>query len=384
MFILIGVASAVANRAVDPLLTSVARDFMVPITTAALLSSAYALPSALGQPLLGPIGDHYGKTRVLRICLWVMALAITACVFAPALESLLGLRFISGLAAGGVTPVAMAIIGDRVAPQHRQMAIARFLTASLTGQIFGASLAGILADSFSWRGVFVLMAAPALLAAIGATLVFRETQPSRAKERFQVSNAIESYRKVFGNPKSFYCFGGVFVESIAMFGVTPYIGEMLERNALGGPTQAGLVLGGIGIGGVTYGLTLKYILPHLARTTMMQIGGLVSVLGLGSLGLGMPWGVTMVLFAVSGFGFMLMHNSIQTEVADIAPDARASAFSMHAFSFFSGQAIGPVIFGFGLHTVGPSIIVLNMAMLAATGLVVGHLFKRAGTKLTTG
>ena len=66
---LCGLASSVAYRSMDPLVTSLARDFSVPVATAALVSSAYALPFALGQPVLGPIGDVFGKGKLLAICL---------------------------------------------------------------------------------------------------------------------------------------------------------------------------------------------------------------------------------------------------------------------------------------------------------------------------
>ena len=63
-------------------------------------------------------------------------------------------------------------------------------------------------------------------------------------------------------------------------------------------------------------------------------------------------------------------------MAELAPAARASAFSLHSCSFFLGQAIGPIIYGFGVHQVGQGWLVLNMALLAATGIVTSRLFAR--------
>src|SRR4051812_30317907 len=55
---------------------------------------------------------------------------------------------------------------------------------------------------------------------------------------------------------------------------------------------------------------------------------------------------------VLGFGFFLLHNSVQTEVTELAPSARASSFSLHAFSFFMGQALGPMVYGLTLPFIG--------------------------------
>jgi hypothetical protein len=58
---------------------------------------------------------------------------------------------------------------------------------------------------------------------------------------------------------------------------------------------------------------------------------------------------------VLGFGFFLLHNSVQTEVTELAPSARASSFSLHAFSFFMGQALGPMVYGIALPAIGTTI-----------------------------
>jgi len=376
VFILCGLASSLSNRSMDPLLTMIARDFSVEITTAALLTSAYAFPYALSQPILGPIGDFYGKTRVLKSCLWLLSFCLVGCILSQSFEALLGFRLLSGVAAGGIVPVTMAILGDRYPPQQRQLVIGRFLTAGLSGIIFGASAAGIMAVTLGWRSFLYIAAATAFAAAIGATALLREPPREKPTGHIRISNATASYRSVFANPKSWFCFGTVFLESIAVYGATPYIGEILERHNLGTPREAGFILAGFGVGGLLYTLALPYILRNFRRTQMMSAGGLLSSVGLAGMALLAPWQAMTAGFVVTGFGFMMLHNSVQAEVAELAPNARASAFSMHSFCFFSGQAVGPILFGFGIHQVGQSWLVLNLLLIAATGVIVARLFAR--------
>ena len=365
----------------DPLVTSVARDFAVPVTTAALLSSAYALPFALGQPILGPIGDVFGKGRLLIICLWVLTATLILGAFSPTFDVMLGLRFIGGLAGGGTMPVAMAMIGDRFPPDQRQVAIARFLAASLTGQIFASSLAGLLAVTVGWRGFFLLASCVTLIGAIGATWKFREPL-AVPRPRFSVGEALGRYRLVFANPKSWLCFGTVFIEAIAIFGATPYIAGILEGAHMGGPKEAGLVIAGIGIGGLAYSLVVSWLTRLLSRIQMMAFGGMIGGAAL-AVSAFIPGAYALVaLFTFLGFGFVMLHNSVQTEVASLAPSARASAFSMHAFSFFLGQAIGPVIYGYGMHAIGPGpMLGVNAAILLAVGLGAAALFSRHTSEL---
>ena len=77
---------------------------------------------------------------------------------------------------------------------------------------------------------------------------------------------------------------------------------------------------------------------------------------------------------VLGFGFFLLHNSVQTEVTELAPSARASAFSLHAFSFFMGQALGPIVYGVMLPILGaPLSFALGAGVLAMTGVSASRL-----------
>ena len=104
--------------------------------------------------------------------------------------------------------------------------------------------------------------------------------------------------------------------------------------------------------------------------------GFVAALGLSGVGLEVPWSVQMGFMVVLGFGFFLLHNSVQTEVTELAPSARASAFSLHAFSFFMGQALGPMVYGVTLPIFGATTsFVLGAAILAATGVTASRLLR---------
>jgi len=109
----------------------------------------------------------------------------------------------------------------------------------------------------------------------------------------------------------------------------------------------------------------------------MAAGGGVAALGLGGVGLLVPWAAQMACMVVLGFGFFLLHNSVQTEVTELAPSARASAFSLHAFSFFMGQALGPMVYGLTLPFFGATTsFALGAAVLAATGVTASKLLGR--------
>jgi predicted MFS family arabinose efflux permease len=372
---LCGFTGALATRLLDPLLTSIASEFAVTVGVAALLSSAYALPFGLSQPFIGPLGDTFGKTVVIKVGIVVLALSLIASAVASDLTVLFVSRMLGGIAAGGIMPVCLALLGDSFPMAVRQLAISRYIGATLVGQLVGASAGGLVAEWLGWRGTLGCAAALGMIAA-GATLLMMPKAGSRAPASFSVGEAVARYRLVLANPRSFVCFAVVFLEGFAIYGITPFIGDLLRSRGAGGLREAGFVVGGLGIGGILFALSVPLLLRAFNRPAMMAAGGCIGALGLGALALETPWGLQMASMIVVGFGFMLLHNSVQTEVTELAPSARASTFSLHAFSFFMGQALGPIGYGLALPAWGPGIsLALGSAVLALTGLGAGVLLR---------
>src|SRR6202043_60932 len=94
-------ASTLFTRAVDPVIPLIAHDLGVDVHTAALLSTAYTFPYAIVQPALGTIGDFFGKTRLMNICLAAVVTTTLVCAFASNFTLLVAMRIIAGMCAGG-------------------------------------------------------------------------------------------------------------------------------------------------------------------------------------------------------------------------------------------------------------------------------------------
>ncbi len=371
-----GLAANISGRTLEPLVTIISGEFAVGVAVAALLTSAYALPFALGQPILGPVGDIFGKIRLLRISLWALTAALLLAALAPTFEALAIARFLAGVAAGGVVPSCMATIGDSYPPERRQVAISMFVTMGLLAQIFATSASGLAGEAFGWRSVLFATALFGLVGALAATFGLK-TQSRNPEAKFSLSVAEENYRSVFRNPKAVLCYATVFLEGVALFGLMPYMGAILTTKGLGGAAEAGIIIGAMGVGGLVYVSLVAALLRRFNRLHFMAVGGLIMTCGPLTLAAAAPWQACAAAFAVTGFGFMLLHNSIQTEAVDLAPGARQSAYSLHAFSFFSGQAAGPPIFAGVLAALGSAAALTASALvLALTGVIIALLFAR--------
>ena len=374
-----GFASTFAARIVDPLVNVIADDLGASIQTIALLATAFTLPYALIQPVLGPFGDSLGKLKVMRYCLVVMTLALVASAFMPGERSLFVMRVITGMAAGGIIPMALAIIGDRVSMETRQVAISRFLAAMILGQMAGSSLSGILADLIGWRGVFHLAALVSAIAFVSMIVVLKPSHVTRPP--FSLSVAMQRYQGLLANPRARALFALVFVEGICIMGVLPFIAPILVAREAGGAPEAGIALAGFAIGGLIYSAFVALLLRRLGMYRMLVSGGFCAAMALIGIAFLGDWRLIAGALLLLGLGFYLLHNSFQTQVTELAPEARSSAVALHAFAFFMGNATGPVVFSIASRIIGaPATLVTLACVIFALGLFAAWVLARTAPK----
>ena len=142
-----------------------------------MLNTAYALPYAIAQPFLGPIGDRFGKARCIQVCVAGLALMLAAGAFATSFAFLLGTRIAAGIFAGGLIPLVLAGLGDTYDMTERQVMIGRMLFAIIAGQMLGSVVSGFANAAFGWHSSLFIAAA------IGALAVLSPGRPCRRARR---------------------------------------------------------------------------------------------------------------------------------------------------------------------------------------------------------
>ena len=364
---LIGFIAALASRATDPIIPPIAHDINVDPNAVALLTTAFALPFALVQPILGPVGDMIGKVRVMIACLAVTILAMIASGLATSFTVLLVARIVAGAAAGGIFPVGMAVVGDLFPVHERQVAIGRWLTAVITGNLLGSSLAGVIADLIGWRGVFFVISTLAVGALIVAIVSLREARRAQPASRLSLKGFSRGYGAVFANPRAKVCFGAVFTEGIVIFGLFPFVALMLLAAGEPRASIAGAVIAGFSVGGVIYALAVPVLVRHWRPDQLMIGGGVIAAFALALTSFNLFWPVQLFAFTLLGFGFYTLHASIQVQATELSVTARGAAMSLHAFFFFIGHASGPVLYGLGFVKLG-SAITLTIAAVIVIGV----------------
>lgn len=358
-----GFAQALSSRVLDPLVPMVAAEFALPVDVVALIASAYALPYALIQPVLGPIGDAFGKRRLIIGCMAALVLMLAACALAPSFEALTAARIASGAAAGGVFPLTLALLGDSVGMERRQIALSRFLAFAILGQVAGGAMAPLVEPLVGWRGVVWVSAG---LTAIGLAVLLaaRGVREAPASGRFGLALSLERYGAILQNPVARLCYGAVAVEGVLIFGVFPFLADILLARGHGGPAEAGTAIGLFGAGGLLYAALAGWLVLHVGPRGMLVGGGLAAAAAMAASAFAPSAAVLIAAFLLLGFGFFMMHNSIQTRVTEVAPAARGSAVALHAFFFFLGHSAGPLAYGPAIALAGAG----GAMLLAAAGL----------------
>jgi len=369
-------ATSLFMRAVDPVIPQIANDFAIDTHTAALVATAFSLPYAITQPLLGGLADAFGKIRLMTWSLLALVIAAGIAAAAPTYAVLLGSRAISGIVAGGIFPITVAIVADRVPVERRQIEVGRILAAAMISNVLGSPLAGVAADFIGWRGVFVGLGVLSAVALAAALIGFRG-HAKEAQAPVHLRSLPATYLTIFRNPLAKICYGAVMLEAICLFGLFPFVASLLQAGGEPRASIAGIVIAGFGAGGVIYAASVSRLLPRFGERRLMIAGGTLMGLGLMAVALRLPWPAETLLFVTLGLGFYMLHAVIQIYASELAPAARGSAMALHSTAFFFGNAIGPIVYGAALPTVGLTATVTACgAILIGVGLVCAYRLRR--------
>jgi EmrB/QacA subfamily drug resistance transporter len=183
-----GIAYALLQTMVVPALPALQRDLHTSTAWVTWLLTSFLLVSAIATPVIGKLGDQYGKGRLLRISLLALLVGCVASVFAWDIWSLIAGRAIQGLG-GAVFPLSFGIIKDEFPPEKVGAAVGTVSAVFAVGGGLGLVFSGLILDNLSWRWVFVI-AAVAVGGAVAMVWRFVPESPIRTESRVDVPGAL--------------------------------------------------------------------------------------------------------------------------------------------------------------------------------------------------
>jgi hypothetical protein len=340
---LAGFASMASMRIGDPMLVVLGQEFQVSTGEASGVVSVFAVVYGLMQLFYGPLGERFGKLRLVSLAVTACALFSAITALSVNLPMLLVMRGLMGAAAAGIIPLSMAWVGDQVPYERRQETLAKLMSATVIGMMSGLWFGGFAADTLGWRSAFVLLAA---MFAVAAGLLWHGRQKSPAPSATQPPSLIASFRltgQLLGAPRVRLILTVTAAEGALVFGAMAFMPTHLHQQFGLSVVAAGSVMMLYGVGGLLYSQMARRWLAWLGERGLVRTGAALVAVGLLVLAWGSGVWLGMLACLMTGLGFYMLHNTLQVQATQMAPAARGSAVTLFACSLFFGQSTGVLI-----------------------------------------
>lgn len=293
---------------IDPYLPSfpaIGQFFGVPNGVVQASFTGVTIGIALGQLVIGPLSDAFGRRKLLLIAIAGYVLATALSFLAPNIETFILLRFFMGFFAAGGDVVARAIIRDLYRGQKMQRMLARVFLIQSLSPVVGPIIGSQLTEFIVWQGVFLVFSLITLLLLLLANFLLIETLPVARRRSSTPIGLARGYLNVLRDRVyiGLMLFGGLQLS--ALFGYLNFA-PFIYQGAYGvSPTEFGFWLSVNGVSsyaGVQFGAYLaRFIKGHWLLAAYAIVGTGVGIgLVLGADG---EFWVIQTMFAIQLFIF---------------------------------------------------------------------------------
>ena len=331
---------------------------------------------AFGQLLIGPLSDAVGRKRPLLAGLATHAVASVLAALAPTIYVLAGVRVLQGFAGAAISVVAMATVRDLFSGYAVARLMSRLMLVIGLAPILAPSLGGVILEWTTWRGIFAVLAATALLLVVVAVLGLRESLPVERRRPLNLRSTLRTYRSLLadGSFVALVLIGGLMMS--AMFAYVAGSSFVLQDGYGLDELSFGLVFGLNAVGltvfsqlnpvlirrwGVVNVLSAA-MLVGLSAAALLVVAGLTGAGGL--LGVLLPLGVVVASVGLS------LPNTPALALSRHGEAAGTAAALLGAVQFGIGALVAPLVGMFGSTNAAP----MGAIMVAVTALAAVLMF----------
>ncbi|WP_205519169.1 Bcr/CflA family multidrug efflux MFS transporter [Streptomyces olivoreticuli] len=345
-----------------------------PAATVQLTLTACLLGMALGQLVVGPMSDKWGRRRPLLTGMVIYVLATAVCALAPTAELLIGFRLVQGLAGAAGIVIARAVVRDL----YDGVAMARFFSTLMlisgVAPVVAPLIGGQVLRLTDWRGVFVVLTAVGLLLTLVVWRGLDETLPPERRQAGGLRETLKAMGGLLGDRvfTGYMLSGGfAFAALFAYISASPFVIQDIYGaspqtfSLLFGVNSVGLVLVGQINGKILVGRVSldKALGAGLAVVTLASVALLLMASGaFGEPGL-VPIAVGLFVL-MSAMGLAMPNTNAQALMR--SRDAAGSASALLGTSTFAlGAVASPLVGIAGEGTAVPMAVVQVACAVAA-------------------
>jgi len=353
-----------------PLMPFYATHFNASGSAVGLMISLYSFMQFLFAPAWGRLSDRIGRKPVLLIGIGGYMISFVLQALAQDFVQFTVMRSLAGILSSATLPTAMAFIADTTPPEKRSQGAGLMGAAMGLGMIFGPVLGGVLTRlqlplpaglahllqvttdaSGAQLNLSLPFLASALLALLAAPLVAVWLPESLPAEKRGVAAGPAGARWVqlatgLRGPMGFlYAMG--FLLAFALANMESALGLYGQSRFGMGPSQIGLLMGGMGVLSVIQqGLLIGPLTRRFGEERVLQGGLVVSMIGLFGLALAPLQGLMVVSVLVFTVGNVLLQPSVTALVSRRATSGQGEAMGLNNSFQSLGRGLGPLWGGY--------------------------------------
>ncbi|MER5868761.1 Bcr/CflA family multidrug efflux MFS transporter [Streptomyces sp. NPDC002044] len=363
-----------------PALPQVTSALNSPAATVQLTLTACLAGMALGQLVIGPMSDKWGRRRPLLAGMVVYVLATAICALAPTTELLIAFRLLQGLAGAAAIVIARAVVRDLYDGVEMARFFSTLMLISGAAPIVAPLIGGQVLRFADWRGVFVVLTGVGLVLTLVVWRRLDETLPPERRHTGGVGSALRTMRGLLGDRVfAGYTLAGGFAFAVlfSYISASPFVVQEIYGaspqtfSLLFGLNSVGLIIVGQVNGKLLVGRVSldKALAVGLGVITAASVALLLMSAGVfGEAGL-VP--VSAGLFVLmSAMGLVLPNTNAQALMR--TPHAAGSASALlGTSSFLVGAIASPLVGIAGEDTAVPMAVVQLVCSLLAVGCFLG-------------
>ncbi|GAA3815531.1 multidrug effflux MFS transporter [Cellulomonas soli] len=368
--------TAIAPLATDlalPAFPATATDLSVSASAVQLTLTAFMIGLALGQLVIGPLSDQWGRRRPLLVGATVCVLASAACAVAPSVGLLVGARFVQGFAGAAGVVLARAVVTDVAAGERAAKVFNGLMIIQGVMPVVAPLLGGALAPQIGWRGIYWVVTGVSALMAAAAVLIVRESLPVEERHRGGLAGlgrdmaSIVRDRAYLGNTIAVvFCFGAMF----AYISASPFVLQTLLGLSTG---TYSIVFAVNSIGIMAASIASTKLVDTVGPRRLTQVGAITmtsasALLVVDTVLLGTPlWPTLVLLFvAVASLG-LVAGNATMLALAQVPHAAGSGSALLGASQFAIAALAAPLVGVAGERSAVPMAVVMLTSTLVMLG-----------------
>ncbi|MET9509012.1 Bcr/CflA family multidrug efflux MFS transporter [Streptomyces flavidovirens] len=262
-----------------PALPEVTKSLRSPAATVQLTLTACLAGMALGQLVVGPMSDRFGRRKPLLLGMIVYVVATAICAFAPSTELLIAFRLLQGLAGAAGIVIARAVVRDLYDGVEMARFFSTLMLISGVAPVIAPVIGGQVLRLTDWRGIFVVLTAVGVLLTLVVWKWLHETLPVERRHGGGVGEALRTMRGLLADRvfTGYTLTGGLaFAALFAYIAASPFVVQEIYGAS---PQTFSLLFGINSVGLITVGqINGKLLVGRISMDKVLTVGLLLIAL----------------------------------------------------------------------------------------------------------